>query len=256
MTFENLIQQAANLIRNSRHLTVLTGAGVSAESGIPTFREALSGLWEEYDPARLATRQAFEDDPKLVWNFYEYRRSLVRPAQPNPAHQALAALERRYPSMHIITMNVDDLHERAGSHNVIHLHGLIEANRCSANCQGAPTPVDISQIEWDHASGPPPCPYCGKPVRPDVVWFGEVLPSDALGKAHDAAQQTDLMLVIGTSGVVRPASDLPALAKRHGTKIIEFNPVESEITPLADLWLPAPSGETLPRVLAALGDDA
>ncbi|MCC6804451.1 MAG: NAD-dependent deacylase [Anaerolineae bacterium] len=256
MTLDNLIHQAADLIRNSQHLTALTGAGVSAESGIPTFRDALTGLWEQYDPARLATRQAFADDPKLVWEFYEHRRDLIRSAQPNPAHRALAALETHYPAMQIITMNVDDLHERAGSRNVIRLHGRIEANRCSANCRGNPTPVDVSQIVWDRTSGPPPCPYCGKPVRPDVVWFGEVLPADALDKAHDAAEHTDLMLVIGTSGVVRPASDLPALAKRHGAKIIEFNPVESEITPLADLWLPAPSGETLPRVLAALGDDA
>ncbi|MFN8451680.1 MAG: NAD-dependent deacylase [Anaerolineae bacterium] len=256
MTLEHLIQQAAELIRSSQHLTALTGAGVSAESGVPTFREALTGLWEQHDPAQLATRQAFEQDPKLVWDFYEYRRELMRPAQPNAAHRALAALEHRFPAMQIITQNVDDLHERAGSHHVIRLHGRIEANRCSANCRGNPTPVDVSQLDWDRASGPPRCPYCGSPVRPDVVWFGEVLPAEALDKAHDAVDQTDVMLVIGTSGVVRPAADLPALAKRHGAKIIEFNPVESEITPLADLWLPAPSGETLPRVLAALGDDA
>lgn len=176
MTLDDLIQQAADLIRNSQHLTALTGAGVSAESGIPTFRDALTGLWAQYDPARLATRQAFEQNPKLVWDFYEYRRDLINPAQPNPAHRALAALEQRYPAMQIITQNVDDLHERAGSHHVIRLHGRIEANRCSANCQGNPTPVDISQLQWDRASGAPQCPHCGSPVRPDVVWFGELLP--------------------------------------------------------------------------------
>lgn len=256
MTLDNLIEQAADLIRHSQRLTALTGAGVSAESGIPTFRDALTGLWAQYDPAQLASRQAFQQNPKLVWDFYEFRRDLMRPAQPNPAHHALAALERLYPTMQLITQNVDDLHERAGSHNIIRLHGRIDANRCSTHCQGSPTLIDVSQLRWDRSAGPPPCPYCGSPVRPDVVWFGEVLPSDMLDAAHTAAEQTDLMLVVGTSGVVRPAADLPALAKRHGAKIIEFNPVESEITPLADLWLPAPSGEMLPRVLAALGDNA
>ncbi len=256
MSLEDLIQQSAKLIRSSQRLTALTGAGVSAESGISTFRDALTGLWAQYDPTRLATRQAFEDNPKLVWDFYEFRRELMRPAQPNPAHLALAELEHLYPNMQLITQNIDDLHERAGSHHVIRLHGRIEANRCSANCQGSPTPVDISQLTWDHEAGLPLCPYCGSPVRPDVVWFGEALPGDALDAAHNAAQHTDLMLVVGTSGVVRPAADLPEIAKRAGATIIEFNPVESAITPIADLWLPAPSGETLPRVLAALRSDA
>ncbi len=252
MTFETQIAQAADLIRSSHRLTALTGAGVSAESGIPTFRDALTGLWAQYDPTGLATRQAFAENPKRVWDFYEYRRDLMRPAQPNAAHKALAALERRYPDMQIITQNVDDLHERAGSHNVIRLHGNIGANKCSANCHGDPTPVDVNQLRWDATAGPPHCPYCGQPVRPDVVWFGEMLPPDALDAAKTAAAHCDLMLVIGTSGVVVPAADMPVIAKRAGARIIEFNPVESEITPLADLWLAAPSGETLPLVLAAL----
>lgn len=176
----------------------------------------------------------------------------MRPAQPNPAHRALAALEGRFPEMQIITQNVDDLHERAGSRNVIRLHGNIGANKCSAGCQGEPTLVDVTRFDWDRAAGPPPCPHCGQPVRPDVVWFGEMLPPAALAAAKTAAANCDLMLVVGTSGVVIPAADMPAVAKRAGAKIIEFNPVESAITPLADLWLPAPSGETLPLVLAAL----
>ncbi len=252
MTLENRIAQAAALVRKSQRLTALTGAGVSAESGIPTFRDALTGLWAHYDPTRLATPEAFRDNPKLVWDFYEFRRGLMRPAQPNPAHRALAALERRFPAMQIITQNIDDLHERAGSHNVIRLHGNINANKCSADCQGDPTPVNVTELEWNPEAGPPPCPYCGQAVRPDVVWFGEMLPLDALAAAKLAAATCDLMLVIGTSGVVVPAADMPSIAKRAGAKIIEFNPVESAITPLADLWLAAPSGETLPRVLAAL----
>jgi NAD-dependent deacetylase len=248
MVLDNLIGQAADLIRGSRRLTALTGAGVSAESGIPTFRDALTGLWTQYDPTRLATRAAFEENPSLVWDFYQFRRDLMRPAQPNPAHYALAELERRFPSLQIITQNVDDLHERAGSHNVIRLHGCINADKCYADCQGDPTPVDVSGV----AGSPPPCPYCGQPVRPDVVWFGEYLPLAQLDAAKIAAASCDVMLVIGTSGVVMPAADMPHLAKENGATIIEFNPVESAITPIADLWLPAPSGETLPRVVAAL----
>jgi NAD-dependent deacetylase len=256
MTLENSIRQAADLIRGIAHLAVLTGAGVSAESGIPTFRDALTGLWAKYSPAELANPMAFLANPKLVWEFYEFRRTLMQPAQPNPAHYALAALEQRFPQMQIITQNVDNLHERAGSKNVIRLHGNIHADKCSANCQGDPTPVDISQLEWDHASGAPPCPYCGKPVRPDVVWFGEMLPLAQLDAARIAAAYADVMLVIGTSGVVRPAADLPFAARENGAKIIEFNPYQSDITAIADLWLPAPAGETLPRVVAALDGDA
>jgi NAD-dependent protein deacetylase/lipoamidase len=256
MALDQQIQQAADLIRNSQRLAVLTGAGVSAESGIPTFRDALTGFWAQYDPTKLATPQAFAADPKLVWDFYEFRRELMRPAQPNAAHYALAALEQRFPNMQIITQNIDDLHERAGSNNVIRLHGRITANKCSANCQGNPTPVDVELLEWDHASGPPPCPHCGQPVRPDVVWFGELLPLGALDAAKTAVHATDVLLVVGTSGVVRPAADLPGYAKQRGATIIEFNPIRSEITPIADLWLAAPSGETLPRVVAALDGHA
>jgi NAD-dependent deacetylase len=256
MTLQTLIEQAADLIRSSEWLTVLTGAGVSAESGIPTFRDALTGLWAQYDPTRLATPQAFAQDPKLVWDFYQFRRDLMRPAQPNPAHFALAALERRFPQMQIITQNVDDLHERAGSHNVIRLHGRMSANKCSADCQGDPTPVDLAQLHWDSTTEVPACPYCGKPVRPDVVWFGEMLPLAQLDAARIAVTYADVMLVVGTSGVVTPAADMPGIAKENGAIIIEFNPVESAITPLADLWLPAPAGETLPLVFAALDNHA
>ena len=247
-----LIQQAADLIRGSRQLTVLTGAGVSKESGVPTFRDALDGLWAQYDPKRLATRFAFEHDPKLVWDFYEFRRELMRPAKPNAAHESLAALERRFTTMEIITQNIDNLHEQAGSKHVIRLHGNIWANKCFFDCQGTPTSVDVSTLEWDKASGPPPCPHCGRWVRPDVVWFGEMLPADQLEAASLASVNCDVMLVVGTSGVVQPAADMPFLAKRRGAKIIEFNPVASEITPIADLWLQSPAGESLPRVVEAL----
>jgi NAD-dependent protein deacetylase/lipoamidase len=252
MVTDEQIQQASNHIRTAKQLTVLTGAGVSKESGVPTFRDALDGLWARFDPTQLATRQAFEANPKLVWDFYEYRREIMRPAQPNPGHYALAELQRRFPHMRIITQNIDNLHERAGNRDIIRLHGAIAQNKCYFDCQGAPTLVDISMIEWDKASGPPPCPHCGRWVRPNVVWFGEMLPADQLYRAKNLLLQTDVMLVIGTSGLVSPAADMPARAKDHGAIIIEINPDTSMITRIANLKLEGPSGEILPRIVAAL----
>jgi NAD-dependent deacetylase len=247
-----LLERTSNLIQTCKQLTVLTGAGVSKESGVPTFRDALDGLWARFDPSQLATVHAFRNDPKLVWDFYEYRREIMRPAKPNPGHIALAELERRYPHLHIITQNVDDLHERAGSKNIIRLHGNIAANKCFYDCKGSPTLVDVSKLKWDHESGPPPCPHCGRWVRPDVVWFGEMLPLDALRQATAILSRTDVMLVIGTSGMVSPAADMPLTAKRGGATVIEINPEATAITPLADIKLDAPSGEVLPRIVEGL----
>jgi NAD-dependent deacetylase len=252
MTTEQLIHDAAKRLRKSRRLVILTGAGISKESGVPTFRDAVDGLWAKYDPAQLATPDAFRRNPRLVWDWYEYRRDLVRLAQPNPGHYALADLQRRFPGAQIITQNVDDLHERAGCMDVIRLHGSLAANRCFFDCQGSPTPVDISVLSWDGQSGPPPCPHCGQWVRPDVVWFGEMLPSDQMEAATYASASADVMLVVGTSGVVMPAANLPFIAKRARACVIEVNPVESQITPVADSWLPGPSGEVLPRLVEAL----
>ncbi len=247
-----LIERTSNLIQTSRQITILTGAGVSKESGVPTFRDALDGLWARFDPAQLATPTAFRNNPKLVWDFYEYRREIMRPAQPNPGHLALAELERRYPATTLITQNVDDLHERAGSKHIIRLHGNIAANRCFDNCRGNPTLIDVSKIEWDTESGPPPCPHCGGWVRPDVVWFGEMLPPDALARAWELLARTDLMVVVGTSGLVSPAADMPATAKRAGATLIEINPDSTLISRLADIQLRGASGEVLPRIVEAL----
>ena len=252
MTTDTLIQQAADLIRNSKKLVVLTGAGVSKESGVPTFRDALDGLWAEYDPMKLATPQAFRANPKLVWDFYEYRRSIIAPATPNPGHRALAALEQRFPEIPIITQNVDRLHEAAGSRHVIHLHGDIHLNRCSANCQGSPTILADDVLVHGGEDEVPRCPHCGSPARPDVVWFGEMLPLDQLDEAKHVSAGADVMLVVGTSGVIMPAADMPVIAKRAGAKIIEINPDETPITPITDIWLQGTSGEILPRVVAAL----
>ncbi|RMF77976.1 MAG: NAD-dependent deacylase [Chloroflexi bacterium] len=256
MTSDDLIQEAAEIIRKSKNLAVLTGAGVSKESGVPTFRDALDGLWVQYDPAQLATRQAFQENPKLVWDWYQYRRGMVGEATPNPGHYALVVLEKRFPDMVIITQNVDDLHEQAGNTHIIHLHGNLAANKCVANCQGTPTPIDITQLEWDEDNGPPSCPYCGEHVRPDVVWFGEMLPTDALEKAIVRSEQCDVMLVVGTSGLVTPAANMPRYAQQSGAKIIEVNPDYTMISQIADVKLDGPSGQVLPKLVEALEADA
>ncbi|MBI1279650.1 MAG: NAD-dependent protein deacylase [Anaerolineaceae bacterium] len=248
------IQKAAKYLLEASQITVLTGAGVSKESGIPTFRDALDGLWSQFDPTQLATRQAFKADPKLVWDFYEYRRELMRPAEPNAGHYALAELQERFPTLRIITQNVDDLHERAGSTNVIRLHGNIAKNKCFANCQGNPTPVDVSQLAWDKSSGPPRCPYCGQPVRPDVVWFGETLPLDQLEQAKELLEISDVMLVVGTSGLVSPSAEMPEIVRSRGGVVIEVNPDSSMITRIAELKLDGASGVILPQVVTALAN--
>lgn len=252
MEYLELIKVCAGHLHNARRICVLTGAGVSQESGVPTFRDALDGLWARYDPQQLATPQAFRRDPKLVWDWYEYRRQRVRAAQPNPGHSALAALQQRFPTLRIITQNVDDLHERAGSTDVIRLHGNIALSKCSAACRGEPTWVDVNALQDAPEQGPPPCPYCGQLVRPDVVWFGENLPRQQLDRAMQLAQSCDLMLVVGTSGVVSPASTLPSLARRAGALLIEVNPFVSEITPLVRYHIVESSGVALPALVTAL----
>lgn len=251
---DNLIQQATRLIDDAQYITILTGAGVSKESGVPTFRDALEGLWAKYDPQDLATPQAFKANPKLVWDWYEWRRKLAQKVQPNKGHFALAELQTIKPTVHLITQNVDDLHEQAGSNNVIHLHGNIASHKCFNNCQGQATLIDIETLTYDVDAGPPLCPYCSAYVRPNVVWFGEMLPNYELTKASEYSQLCDLMIVVGTSGMVSPASQLPSIAKQSGAKIIEVNPDESMITPLADIKLDGASGVMLPQVIEALHD--
>ena len=251
MTLDQAIQQAADLLRASKRLTVLTGAGVSRESGIPTFRDSLDGMWANFDPIKLATPRAFLADPPLVWDFYHYRRGLVSQAQPNPGHRALARLEGRFGAYPVITQNIDELHENAGSTHVIHLHGRLALNKCFANCQGNPTLVDLETLP-DKDASPPKCPHCGAYIRPDVVWFEEMLPEKELSAA-DRALNCDVLLVVGTSGVVYPAAHMPFMAAQRGAKIIEVNPNRSEITQIADVFVPAPSGEALPQIVSLLG---
>jgi NAD-dependent deacetylase len=245
------IATAAQLLTAARSVACLTGAGVSAESGVATFRDARTGLWSRFDPAQLASQQGFAADPGLVWRWYMERLDTVSVVQPNPGHLALSELEALVPEFTLITQNVDDLHERSGNRSVLHLHGSISHFRCNA-CR---TPYTLTR-EDRLADTPPICPQCGDHVRPDVVWFGEMLPGETLAQAQRAAERCDVMLVVGTSGVVYPAADLPYVAQENGAAIIEVNPERTPITALADVVLDGPSGKVLPRLLTqmTLGD--
>ncbi|HET7270408.1 MAG TPA: NAD-dependent deacylase [Rubrobacter sp.] len=231
-------------LRSAGHTVVLTGSGVSAESGVPTFREAQTGLWERFDPQELATPEAFGRDPKLVWDWYAWRRKLVAEASPNPGHAAIAEMERLFSDFTLITQNVDGLHQRAGSGEVIELHGNILRTKCSVE--------DLVVDEYEVGESPPCCPSCGAPLRPDVVWFGEMLPFDALEAASEAARGSDLFLSVGTSSLVYPAAALPFDALENGATLVEINPEPTPLTPHADYSVRAPAGETLPQLVAAI----
>lgn len=254
---EQLIQQAAQRLKLARHLVVLTGAGISKESGIPTFRDAMEGLWAQYDPQDLATPAAFRRNPVLVWDWYEERRQKVGQVQPNPGHHALVALERFVPQVTIVTQNVDGLHRAAGSQHVIELHGSITQHKCFDDCQGSPTLVDIRSLAWEHAARPPRCPHCGAYLRPNVVWFTEALPQEALAEAFVLCETADVVLIVGTSGMVQPAASLPYVAKQRGNAfLIDVNPNRDELVGLCDIYLQGASGVILPQVIEAMRIEA
>jgi NAD-dependent deacetylase len=210
--------QLADSLRRARHVAVLTGAGVSAESGLPTFRDALTGLWARYRPEDLATPEAFERDPATVWAWYRMRRRAALAAEPNPAHLALVRLESLVPRFTLITQNVDGLHRRAGSREVVELHGDLTRARCSR--EG--TAVERWEEPADGAE-PPRCEGCGAYLRPDVVWFGEALPEQALHRARAAAYDCEVFLSVGTSNVVEPAASLPWLSAAQGAIVAVVN---------------------------------
>jgi NAD-dependent deacetylase len=223
------IERAARLILEADIVVALTGAGASADSGIPTFR-GKDGLWNRYDPRELATPEAFARDPKKVWKWYLWRRKKIAEAEPNDAHRVLARMEREGLLEAVITQNVDGLHQRAGSRRVIELHGNIWRDECvGCDYERLNDPERGEGLEYDEL--PPRCPECGEPLRPGVVWFGEPLPPDALIRAEELSRDCDVMLVIGTSGEVRPAADLPLIARRHGARLIEINPSETQLSP-------------------------
>jgi NAD-dependent deacetylase len=236
------VHAAAELIRTARHVAALTGAGTSAESGLPTFRGA-DGLWRGRSAMQLATPQAFAVDPELVWAFYNWRREMVRSAQPNAAHRALVELARRVEKFTLITQNVDRLHQRAGSSDVIELHG----NLAEVRCTGCDSTSDRGNDALDEL---PTCDACGALLRPAVVWFGEALPPGAWARAESTVKDADVLLVIGTSDVVYPAAALVTIAKASGAKVIEINLEQTEASDIADIGLYGKAGELLPRVLS------
>jgi len=238
-------QDLIDRLASAGRVAVLTGAGISAESGVPTFREAQTGLWARYDPQELATPEAFRRDPKLVWEWYAWRRSLVANARPNAGHYALAELEGLFPAFSLITQNVDGLHQQAGSRAVIELHGNIRRTKCFEE--------DRVVDGWEASDEiPPRCPRCGGRLRPDVVWFGENLPQNALEAALQAAQSCEVFFSIGTSAVVQPAASLAALAQRRGARLVEINPERTPLSHAADDVLTGPAGVVLTELVRAL----
>ena len=238
------IDRAADLLRSARHLVILTGAGVSAESGLPTFR-GTDGLWKGRDPTTLATPEAFARDPQLVWEFYNYRRHLVRNAEPNPAHRAIAELPHHIPRVNLITQNVDRLHHRAGSTDVLELHGNLHEVRCT----GCDT---ITDRATEPLPDLPRCDTCHQILRPNVVWFGEPLPPGAWERARELMLEADTLLVVGTSAVVHPAASLAPLAKSAGAQVIEINLERTSLADFVDVGLYAKAGEIFPRLLDAI----
>ena len=246
-------QSLVTRLHAAKHMVVFTGAGVSAESGIATFRDKQTGLWERFDAYELATPEAFNRDPALVWGWYEWRRARVLCAWPNPAHLAIAQLATLVPQFTLITQNVDDLHERAGSSNVLHLHGELMRPRCVRCHEAASYPAGIPDIpEGGCHVEPPTCKSCGAYIRPGVVWFGESLPEHEWLAARDAANRCDALLCIGTSSVVQPAASLTRMAIARGAVTVQVNPNATEIDDEVTCSLRGLAGEVLPRLVELL----
>jgi NAD-dependent deacetylase len=240
----------AKRLATARHVLVLTGAGMSAESGVPTFRDAQTGLWARFRPEELASPEGFAQDPATVWRWYAWRRGLVAKAEPNAGHRALAELESRLGErFDLVTQNVDGLHQRAGNRRVVELHGNIARTICSKTRE----PIPYAWLAQHADREPPPSPHPSRGLaRPDVVWFGEALPEDAVERAWSAAQRCDLCLVVGTSGLVHPAASLPVVAKRAGAFLVEINPQRTPISEIADASLPETAAHVLPVLCDAL----
>lgn len=236
--------ELVTLLRTCQHAVALTGAGVSQESGVPTFRESLDSLWANFRAEDLATPQAFQRDPKLVWDWYAMRRARVEEVMPNPGHIALVELSRHLPCFTLLTQNVDGLHQKAGSPLVIELHGNIQRVKCFR--------CEKQAASWtETGSSVPTCPTCGGLLRPDVVWFGEALPSEALQAAAQAARSCQLFFSIGTSALVHPAASLAHTALEHGAVVVEINAESTPLTPFAKFHLPGLSGQILPALVKA-----
>lgn len=233
--------QLVQKLQQAQKVAVLTGAGISAESGVPTFRGE-DGLWNKFRPEELANFNAFQKNPKLVWEWYNYRRKLIHEVKPNPGHYALAEMEQMFPHFTLITQNVDNLHRVAGSQIILELHGNIMRNRC-VDCNKI-----YQEVKIDFNQQMPVC-RCGGQLRPDVVWFGEMLPEDALLCAFQAAQECDIFFSIGTSAVVQPAASLPIEARERGAYVVEINIEPTAISRYVDESIIGKSGEILPLLV-------
>jgi NAD-dependent deacetylase len=243
-----LSEALKSLLKKDKRVVVLTGAGISAESGVPTFR-GKDGLWKKFKPEELATFDAFISNPQLVWEWYEYRRKLISEVKPNPAHHSLVKIEEYFENFHLITQNVDGLHQKAGSEEVIELHGNIKRNKC-IKCG-----LKFEEIEYFSKEIPPKC-RCGGMLRPDVVWFGEMLPSQAINEAYKVSSLCDIFFSIGTSAVVYPAAHLPVVAKQSGAYLVEINIERTELSDLADEVFLGKAGEILPEIAGLLKRDS
>lgn len=232
-------------LQHARSVCVLTGAGVSAESGVPTFRGE-DGLWKKFKPEELANFDAFINNPELVWEWYTYRKQVIKNVQPNPAHLALVEMEQMVPDFTLVTQNVDNLHRRAGSKNVLELHGNIERSYC-IDCRTVAEDVELTP---DRKA--PRCEKCGGLIRPDVVWFGELLPVEIFQKASAAANRCELFLTVGTSAIVYPAASLPQVARSRGAYVVEINAEPTEISPRVHESLIGKAGEILPALVKEL----
>jgi len=238
------IERAVELLTPVRKLVVTTGAGMSKESGIPTFRDAPSALWANYNPEDLATPEGFRRDPALVWNWYVERRKMIGEAAPHPGHFAVAELEPMFGEFLVVTQNIDDLHRKAGSKNIVEVHGNIFRYKCFDNDHPVEKLPATKEV-------PPRC-HCGSMIRPDVVWFGEMLAQEDLDRAFAALSACEAVLVVGTSGIVYPAAGFPHAAKNLGATVVEVNPEETPITAVADVFVKAQAGEALPLLVARL----
>jgi NAD-dependent deacetylase len=237
------LDDAIAILGGANRLVVTTGAGMSRESGVPTFRDAPNALWADYDPEEMATRAGFARNPALVWRWYAERRRMIAATAPHDGHRAVARMPRLFDAFLLLTQNIDNLHTVAGSADVVELHGNIFRFKCFEN--GHPATID------DTVGEPPRC-TCGSFLRPDVVWFGEMLDPHHIDRAYAALATCDAILVVGTSGLVYPAAGFPAVARDAGARVVEINPEPSGITPIADVFVAAGARETLPALLDAL----
>ncbi len=256
-SISDAIERAGVALKRARRVVAITGAGISAESGVPTFR-GKGGLWRSYRAEDLATPEAFARDPVLVWEWYLWRRGRIAGVRPNPGHDVLARFETRFPAFTTVTQNVDGLHAAAGSRNLVELHGNIWRARCSVHVdrvvdqRGEPIPPIEENagrpVAWLSRGDLPRCPACAAPLRPDVVWFGEPLDRDVMARAVEAAATCEVALVVGTSGIVYPAAGLPSVARRAGATVVEVNVDATPLTEQADVVLRGPSGVILPEL--------